>query len=65
MMERKSEKITRIVYVIAVVAAIAITVIYHLPELKKIKGSSDNIIDIDNYETIAVSYTHLTLPTKA
>lgn len=52
MMERKSEKITRIVYVIAVVAAIAITVIYHLPELKKIKGSSDNIIDIDNYETI-------------
>ena len=52
MMERKSEKITRIVYVIAVVVAIAITVIYHLPELKKIKGSSDNIIDIDNYETI-------------
>ena len=29
MMERKSEKITRIVYVIAVVAAIAITVIYY------------------------------------
>lgn len=48
-MEEKVQKILSIVITIVIVVG---AIIYKLPELKNIKGSSDNYIDVENYDSI-------------